>query len=265
MSRLHTGWAIHCEEVLRALATKFNVLEHLDYLRLRLLRALLAYLAASVGAYFAVPYIMPHLLHPEAGLTGLVFLSPVEAFFSRLKMALALGLVLGLPFMLYQLWALFVPAMSRAVRQASLMLIPVVYLLFVGGCLFALIFVLPLALRFFLAFGGEQLHQEIAIGNYVNFLIAFVLPFGFLFELPVAILALVRLGIVDPKALARNRKYAIFIIFVVAAIFTPADVFSQLLLAFPLLVLFEVSLLLARIFAPRRAPDDDREEQEGAL
>lgn len=253
MSRRLRGSAIHCEEVLRALATKFNVLEHLDYLRLRLLRALLAYLAASVAAYFAVPHIMPYLLHPEAGLTGLVFLSPVEAFFSQLKIALALGLVLALPLILYQFWALFVPAMSRAVRRASLMLIPVIYLLFVGGCLFALVFVLPLALRFFLAFGGEPLHQEIAIGSYVNFLIGFVLPFGFLFELPVAILALVRLGMLDPVVLARNRKYAIFIIFVVAAVLTPADVFSQLLLAFPLLALFEVSLFLARLFAPRRA------------
>ena len=239
---------------MRTLDTRFNVLDHLEYLRLRLIRALLAYAAASVASYFAVPYLLPHLIPgEEAGLVGLVFLSPAEAFFSQVKLALALGLVVGLPFILYQLWALFEPAMNRRQRAWTLVLIPGAYALFVGGCLFAFALVLPLALRFFLGFGGEELQPEIAIGNYVSFLIGFVLPFGILFELPVVILVLARLGILDPRFLARNRKYAVFVIFVVAALLTPADAVSQLLMAGPLLVLFEGSLLLARLVAPKAA------------
>ena len=236
------------------MAQGFNVLDHLDYLRLRVLRAALWFVAAVVVAYFALTgRVMAYLIRGEGGLTGLVFLSPAEAFFSRLKLAFALGLVLALPFIAYQAWALFAPGLDGKRRRAVLLLIPGAYLLFVGGCLFAFFVVLPLALRFFLSFGGEGLEQEISVGNYVDFLIRFVLPFGFLFELPVAVLVLARAGILSPRAMARNRKYAVFAIFVVAALLTPPDAFSQLMLAAPLLVLYEISIVLARIAAPGTA------------
>lgn len=234
-----------------SLGARFNLLDHLEYVRLRLIRALVAYAAASICAYFLVPHVLPYLLSQEAGLTGLIFLSPAEAFFSQLKLALALGLVLGLPFILYQLWALVSPAMNRRQRVISLALLPLAYALFLGGCLFAVVLVLPMALDFFLGFGGDQLQQEIAIGNYVSFLIGFVLPFGAVFEMPVVIVFLSRIGVLDPRWLASNRKYAIFIIVVLAAIVTPADVFSQIMLSVPLLILFEASLLLARLTGPK--------------
>lgn len=233
----------------------FNVLDHLDYLRLRLVRALLAFGVGCVAGFFLIPRVYPYLLNEEAGLTGLVYLSPVEAFFSELKLALALGLVISLPFILYQLWALFTPAMNPRQRVTSLALLPAAYLLFVGGCLFAVLYVLPLALQFFLSFGGDMIQQEIAVGKYISFLIGFVLPFGFIFELPVVIIFCTRIGLLNPRSLSRNRKYVIFAIFVVAAIVTPADVVSQIALAIPLMILFEASLLLARWTAPKDRPD----------
>ncbi len=238
-------------EGLSSLGIRFNLLDHLEYVRLRLIRALVAFVLATAGSYFLVPHVLPYLLHEEAGLSGLVFLSPAEAFFSQLKLALALGLVLSLPVILYQLWGLVAPAMNRRQQRISLALLPLAYVLFVGGCLFALVWVLPLALNFFLGFGGDHLEQEIAVGNYVSFLIGFVLPFGAVFELPVVIVFLARIGVVNPRALARNRKYAIFAIAVVSAIVTPADIFSQVMLAIPLIILFEASLLLARLTAPK--------------
>lgn len=234
----------------------FNVLDHLEYLRLRIIRAALAFVVASVAAFSLAPYVIRRLLEIDVGLDGLVFLSPTEALISRMKLALALGLVLSLPVILYQLWALFAPAMSRRQKRATLLLIPVVYLLFVLGIIFALSTVLPTALRFLLGFGGDQLQQEISVSNYISFIINFALPFGAVFELPVIVVALTRLGILRPAVLARNRKYIIFVIFVVAAVLTPPDVISQMMLGMPVLLLFEISLLLARWVQPKKKEDE---------
>lgn len=247
------------------------MLEHLDYVRLRALRALIAYAAASVVAYLFTPAAMEYFVSEGAALQGLVFLSPGEAFFARLKLALAMGLLLGLPFILYQLWALFVPAMSRRQKWITLLLLPGAYGLFLAGVLFALFGVLPLALRFFLSFGGESLQQEISVGNYVSFVISFVLPFGVIFELPVIVLFLAHLGVINTRTLRRNRKYAVFAIFVVAGALTPADALSQIMMAVPLLILYEASIVLTRLVGTRRAaskgeerPGSEADEAEGA-
>lgn len=234
------------------MSQSFRVLDHLDYLRLRVIRAALAFVAASIAGFALAPMAIERLVRTDVGLDGLVFLSPTEALVSRMKLALAIGLVLSLPVILYQLWALFVPAMDRRQKRATLVLIPAVYLLFVLGILFALSAVLPATLRFLLGFGGGGLQQEISVSNYISFVINFALPFGAVFELPVVVVALTRLGLVRPEALAKNRKYTIFGIFVVAAVLTPPDVISQMMLGLPVLLLFEISLLLARWFRPKR-------------
>lgn len=230
----------------------FNLLDHLEFVRLRLIRASLAYLAAAAVGFGLAPYALEALIVEQAGLASLVFLSPPEALVARIKLALALGLVLGLPFILYQIWALFYPAMDSRSRRVTLLLLPAVYALFLAGVAFALVAVLPAALRFLLTFGGEHLEQEISVANYLSFVISFVLPFGFVFELPVVVVALTRLGVLRPAALVRQRKYAIFGVFVAAALLTPPDVVSQLLLALPVVVLYEFSVLLARWFEPKR-------------
>lgn len=232
-------------------------------MRLRALRALLAYAAATVVSFVLTPDVMDFFVREGAALQGLVFLSPAEAFLARVKLALALGLLLGLPFMLYQLWALFAPAMDRRQKRITLLFLPAAYALFLGGVLFALFGVLPIALRFFLSFGGESLQQEISVGNYVSFLISFSLPFGAIFELPMVILLLARLGVIDDHMLRRNRKYAIFAIFVVAGALTPADALSQIMMAVPLLFLYEVGVVLARFASKARGSNPPVEEREG--
>jgi len=240
------------------LSQGFNVLDHLEYLRLRLIRAILAFLLASVAGFWLAPWLVQLVLLRHVGLDGLVFLSPAEALLARIKLAFALGFVLALPLILYQLWALFVPAMDQKQRRWTLFLIPGVYALFLLGIAFAVGAVLPTALRFLLGFGGEHLEHEISIANYISFVINFALPFGIIFELPVVVVGLTRLGILRPAALERNRKYTIFVIFVLAAILTPPDAVSQIMLAVPIILLFELSLLLARWTKPR----EERQETE---
>lgn len=239
---------------------RVNLWDHLEFVRIRVLRAVAAYAGAAALGFAFAPRVTHRLMVPEAGLSGLVFLSPTEALIARIKLALALGLLIGLPFILYQVWGLFVPVMDRRARRVTLALIPLVYALFVAGVAFALTAVLPLAVRFLLGFGGAYLEQEISVGNYLSFVIAFTLPFGLLFELPVLIVALARLGILRHEALVRQRKYALFGIFVIAAVLTPPDVVSQLMLAAPVLVLYEASILLARLAAPKRAAPGEGED-----
>ena len=245
------------------MSKSFNLLDHLEFVRLRLLRAIAAYAASAALGFWFAPFAIDALMVNEAGLSNLVFLSPTEALRARIKLALAMGLLLGLPFILYQVWALFVPAMDRRTRRVTLFLIPAVYLLFVAGVAFCLVAVLPLAVRFLLGFGGEQLHQEISVANYLSFVIGFTLPFGVIFELPVVVIAFTKLGILRPEALARQRKYAIFGIFVAAAVFTPPDVVSQVMLAAPIVVLYECSIILARLVEPKRAEADEVELEGG--
>ncbi len=172
------------------LSQGFNVLDHLDYLRLRLIRAILAFLLASVAGFWLAPWVVQSVLLRHVGLDGLVFLSPAEALLARLKLVFSIGFVLALPLILYQLWALFVPAMDQKQRRWTLLLIPGVYALFLLGIAFPVGAVLPTALRFLLGFGGEHLEHEISIANYISFVINFALPFGIIFELPVVVVGL---------------------------------------------------------------------------
>lgn len=237
---------------------RFNLLDHMEFVRLRLIRAALAYLAASVVGYVLTPQVMRLLTGEGTGLSGLVFLSPAEAFFARVKLAFALGLLIGLPFILHQAWGLIEPALDTRQRKWSWWLVPAASLLFMGGVVFAFVGVLPVALRFLLGFGGG-LTQEISIANYISFVIGFLLPFGLVFELPIVIVFLTRIGVLKPRLLAAKRKYVVLVAFIVGAALTPPDVITQFMLAIPLIGLFEISLAIARLVEPREkaAPKED--------
>ncbi len=181
----------------------------------------------------------------------LVFLSPQEAFFSRVKLAVAGGVVLTVPFLLFQAVRFFSPWLSPRHRRRALAFVPLATLLFLLGGGFGYAVLMPFALEFLLGFGGE-LEPMLSVSAYVNFAILFVLPLGLVFQLPLVVAFFAGLGILDPRRLARRRKYAVLAIFVIAALLTPADVFSMLLMAVPLLILFELSLLIARLAARGR-------------
>jgi len=240
----------------RTPADKMSFLEHLGELRMRIVRSLIALL---IGLLITFPFSkrIVSFLGQSVTRTGnkLVFLTPTEAFWVQMKVALIAGLFLAAPAILWQVWRFVAPGLYEHEKKYAAPFVIVGSLLFVGGGAFALGVVVPYAIPFLLSFGGPDLQPMISIGSHVDFVLKFTLAFGLIFELPVAITLAARLGLVTPRALARNRKYAVLGAFVLAAILTPTpDAFNQALMAGPLIILYEVGIVCARLFAARARP-----------
>jgi len=186
--------------------------------------------------------------------TKLVFLAPAEAFWMNIKIALVSGLIISLPVIFYQLWKFISPGLNPKERRYVVPFILITTGLFLIGTAFCFFIVLPFAMRFLLTYKvGDFLSPMLSVGNYVDFCLKFLLAFGVVFELPVAIIFFTRTGLVTQKTLAKNRKYAILLAFVVAAILTPTpDAFNQTLMAVPMIILYEVGILASRIFVRRK-------------
>ncbi len=236
---------------------RMSFMEHLGELRTRLMRGLLALL---VGLGIALPFsqqIMDYLARP-ARLTNhnLVFLSLTEAFWVQMKIGVIVGLFIASPAILWQVWRFISPGLHAHEKKYAAPFVLIGSLLFVGGGVFALKVVTPFAIQFLLSYERPGLQAMISIGGYIDFLLKFTLAFGLVFELPLVITVLARLGIVTPRMLAKNRKYAILGAFIAGAVLTPTpDMFNQTLMAGPLIVLYEVGIICARIFARREAPE----------
>jgi sec-independent protein translocase protein TatC len=181
----------------------------------------------------------------------LVFLSPVEGFWMNMKIALVAAFIVALPVIFQQLWSFVSPGLHMKEKKYVLPFIFVATVLFLIGAAFCFFIVLPFAMGFLLTYKiGDYMMPMLSVGMYVDFCLKFVLAFGAVFELPIIILFCTRMGFVTPKTLAKNRKYAILIAFIAAAILTPTpDAFNQVLMAIPMIVLYEVGILVSRIFA----------------
>lgn len=226
-----------------------TLVEHLEELRARLIRALAA-TALGTGVCWAwTGEALSWLARPVG---GLVFLAPTEAFFTRLKLALFAGFLLALPVVIYEAWAFTARALGERVRRSIGLLIPASYLLFVSGVLLAVLVVVPTAVKFLLAYGTDEVKPLLSAGEYVSFVGSLAVAFGAVFQLPLVLVLLERLGVVGKRALVRQRRVVYFLGFVAAAMMTPGpDIVSQLALAVPIAVLFELSLLFMRGDAPR--------------
>ena len=235
---------------------KMPFMEHLGELRVRIVRSLVALL---VGLGIALPFsqkIVDYLARPVQA-TGhtLVFLALTEAFWVQMKVAVIVGLFIAAPAILWQVWRFVAPGLHDYERKYAAPFVIVGSLLFIGGGAFSLKVVTPFAIQFLLSYSRPGLQPMISIGSYVDFLLKFTLAFGLVFELPLAITVLARIGVVTPAALAKNRKYAILGAFVAGAILTPTpDAFNQTLMAGPLIILYEVGIVCARIFGRRPKP-----------
>lgn len=222
---------------------ELTLIGHLAELRRRLLASVLA-LAGGVGIAF---FYSETLLQTLLAVPGeLIYLAPGEAFFTRLRLAAAIGACLAAPMILFQLCAFILPALTREERRYIYIGLPAALLLFVVGVFFAYTVLLPLAYAFFLGFGSEQLTAQISVGSYLSFVFGLVFPFGLVFQLPLLVVVLTGIGVITPQFLSQNRKFAILATFVLAALLTPPDILSQLLMAGPLWLLFEVSVVLSR-------------------
>jgi len=182
----------------------------------------------------------------------IIYTAVSEALLTKLKVSLIAGIVLASPYVIFKFWGFISPALypNERKRFGSLML--VILLLFCLGIVFCYAVVYSLALDFFLVAGEGLATPMLSIDNYVGYLFSFALPFGIAFQVPVIIYMTTSLGVTTGEGLVKARKFVIFAIFVIAAVLTPPDVVSQVLMAFPMLVLYEVSIIVARKVKPRR-------------
>jgi sec-independent protein translocase protein TatC len=240
----------------RTVDDKMPFLEHLGELRVRIMRALIAVL---VGALVALPfsqYLIDWLARPITRLGyELVFTAPAEAFWVQMKVGIIAGLFVAAPGILWQVWGFVSPGLHAYEKKYAVPFVIIGSMLFLVGGAFSLFVVTPYALTFLLGYARPGLKPMITIENHIDFLLKFTLAFGAVFELPLVITLAARMGLVTARTLAKNRKYAILGAFVVAAVLTPTpDAFNQALMAGPLILLYEVGIICARLFGGRKAP-----------
>jgi sec-independent protein translocase protein TatC len=242
----------------RELTDKMPFLDHLGELRTRIMWSLGGIVVGLAIALLFTDRLMQFVRRPfDQVMPGqkLVFVTPTEAFWVYMKVALIAGCVIAMPMILYQIWAFVSPGLYAHEKRYAVPFVLIGSLFFVLGAAFAQLIVIPYAMRFLVTFPGENLQAMISIGSYVDFVLKFTLAFGAVFELPVAITLAARMGLVTPRVLAKNRKYAILVNFVVAAALTPTpDIFNQALMAGPLCILYEMGIISARLFGRRPAP-----------
>jgi sec-independent protein translocase protein TatC len=225
-------------------------LEHLEELRRRLIVSLLSILVLSIAGYFFSEQMLAFLTRP---LDEVYFMGVTEAFAVKIKVALLFGLFAALPVIFYQMWMFVAPGLYPRESRLVVPVVSAMFVFFLGGAAFCFFVVLPIGIEFLLGFGGEELKPMIMIGKYISFVGWMTVAFGAVFELPVVTFVLGRVGVVDAKMLRHGRRYAIVGILIVAAIATPSpDVFSQLLLAGPLYLLYEISIALVAVSGKKR-------------
>jgi Tat protein translocase TatC len=244
-------------------------LDHLEELRWRILYSLLAVAVGTLIGWFIVERIdvIAALKRPIAPLLPdgrLVFTNPVEPFFITLKLAFVVGLVLSSPIVIYQAWAFLVPALYPRERRLIVPALSVGVLLFLGGAAVAYFWVLPRALHVLFSFQRNDLAPMITAGNYFGLAAQFIIAFGIVTELPLVITILAALGLVTPQFLTKNRRYAIVLSAVAAALLTPPDAFSMLVMMVPLLLLYEISIGCALVVTKRRARRERAASAAGA-
>lgn len=219
----------------------------LERLRRALLLSIGVFAVSTLLCWFVTEPAIAFLFSMYSGVEELVYTHVAESFFVRLKLAAAMGFAVSVPWLLWQGGSVLTPFLRNTGRSFRLISIVFASVLFYVGLAFALLAVLPLALRFFLSFGGETVEPLIRLDSMVSFTISFSIPFALLFQLPVVVYFLARIGLLRAESLRKHWKYSVLVIFIVSAILTPADVFSQTMMAVPLLVLYEVSIVLARM------------------
>ncbi len=237
---------------------KLPLTSHLQELRKRLILCFIA-----VGAGFVICYAFSQTLFdilakplfkimPAGG--SLIFISVAEAFFTYMKVAFIGGLILTSPFVLYQVWAFVAPGLYRHEKRYVVPFVLAGSFFFALGILFGYFVAIPVGFKFLLGYAADLIKPMPSMKEYLSFSIKFLLAFGVVFEFPVVLVLLARIGVIEAKTMARHRKYAILLIFIFAAVMTPPDLVSQILMALPLMGLYELSIILSRIFGKKRKP-----------
>ena len=226
---------------------RLSVVEHLDELRSRLIYSVIAFAVADVLCFWQNHFIL-EVVNAPLGDIKPVTLGVGEQFMTTFVVSAYAALLLSMPVILYQLYAFVLPAFSPAERRVTLPLLLMVPFLFVAGVVFGYYVVLPKAVQFLLSFNADEFNTLVRARDYYSFASLSLIAIGVLFQIPVGVLAVTRLGIVSPEQLRRNRRYAVLIIAVVAMLLPGVDPVSMLISMLPLYVLYEFSILLAVAF-----------------
>lgn len=218
--------------------------EHLQELRGCLIKSIAALILGTGCSVYFLQDIMDIL---TAAAKELYYMRPAEAFMIYMKVALLSGLILSSPFILYELYSFVRPALTLRERRFTLICIPLSLVLFITGMLFSYSFVFPRGLEFFLGFAAGKVNPLISMESYLDFMLMLVVPFGFAFNVPVVLTLLAYLNIVSAKMLMKYQRHVILVAFIIAGVITPTpDVITQTLLAVPLILLYEVSIVIIR-------------------
>ena len=243
-----------------------TLLDHLSELRVRLVRCLIALTVGFFACYSFAEQLFNYLMLPltralPAG-GKLIYTALPEAFFVYMQVALVAGAFLASPYLFYQIWAFIAPGLYDDEKRHIFPIAGASALFFVSGAAFCYFQVFPYAFEFFVGFATDIIEPMPKLDEYLGFTLKMLLAFGLIFEMPLFAFFLARLGLVTAQWMRKTRKYAILAIFIVAAILTPPDVFSQLMMAAPMLVLYEISILVAAVFGKKK-PGTEEEDGEG--
>jgi len=237
-------------------------LDHLEELRWRILWSFLSVGVGTVVGFLIVQYlgVMELLLRPIRPFlngTELLYFSPATPFFFVLKLSLIIGLIFAFPIVVYQIWVFLSPALKPNEKK---IIIPSLYfglLLFAAGVALAYFAVLPLALRFLMGFQQEFLEAAIEAGMYLGFVVRLLLAFGIVFELPVVVMILSAMGLITPQFLKEKRRHSIVAVTILASMLTPGDIASTFMMIVPMVVLYEVSIVLSRLIHRRKEQEEE--------
>ena len=236
-------------------------LRHLEELRKRLIAS-----AIAVGIGFAICYFFSEriflvLIEPLKAVMPegdqLIFTALPEMFLAYLKVALVSGILMASPYLFYQMWMFVAPGLYKQERSLVVPFVLASTLLFVGGALFGYFIVFPFGFKFFIGFSNEYVKALPSVKQYFGFALKLLFAFGVVFELPVIIFFLAKLGLVTTELLKKERKYAILMTFVAAAILTPPDVITQCMMAGPLIILYEIGIIVSRFARKKELEEED--------
>ena len=226
---------------------KLTLLQHLGELRQRLVKSVIAVLITTLVSFVFAKQIFHILIAPTEDI-NLIFIEMTEMIGTYMRVCLASGIILAMPYLMYQFLMFVSPALTRKEKKYVYLILPWIALMFAAGVTFGYFILIPPATKFLVTFGSDIATPQIKIGNYISIVTRLLVAIGLVFEMPVVTSFLARLGIITPKWLADKRKLAVIFAFILAAIITPTfDPLNQCLVAGPLIILYEMSIWLAKL------------------